>query len=213
MVRLRIMLAAATGAVLSTLAVPAAWAGFDEGVAAFERGDYAMTLREFRTLADRGYAGAQFNVGIIYDYGHGVGPDYVEAMKGYRKAAEQGFADAQFNLGFMYENGQGVPAEDYAAAAKWYRKAAEQGNAKAQNSLGFMYGNGRGVPRNDIIAHMWYDLAAAQGDEQAAKNRDSVATKMTQAQIAEAQRLAGEWIATLKEKSPQRRHISSRPTS
>ena len=205
--------AVAVVAVLSTLATPTAWAGFDDGVAAFDRGDYATALREFRTLADQGYAEAQFNVGIIYDYGHGVSPDYAQAMKWYRKAAEQGFDDAQFNLGFMYDYGQGIPAEDYAEAVKWYRKAAEQGNAKAQNSLGFMHYKGRGVPRNYEIAHMWYNLAAAQGDKQATNNRAIVAEKMTPAQITEAQRLAREWIAIFKQKSRRLRHIYSRPTS
>ena len=40
---------------------------------------------------------------------------------------------------------------------------------------------------------MWFNLAAAQGDADAAKNRDSLATRMTLDQIAEAQRMAREW--------------------
>ena len=44
-----------------------------------------------------------------------------------------------------------------------------------------------------ILAHMWLNLAAAKGDTDAIKNRDRVATKMTPAQIAEAQKLAREW--------------------
>ena len=39
--------------VLIGLAAPA-WAGFEEGRAAYERGDYATTLREFRALANQG---------------------------------------------------------------------------------------------------------------------------------------------------------------
>ena len=42
-------------------------------------------------------------------------------------------------------------------------------------------------------AHMWFNLAAAQGIELASKNRDIIANKMTPAQISEAQRLAREW--------------------
>lgn len=205
--------AVAIVAVLLSFATPSAWAGFDDGVAAFDRGDYGIALREFRTLAGQGNAEAQFNVGIIYDYGHGVPPDYARAMEWYRKAAEQGFDAAQFNLGFMYDYGQGIPAENYAAAAKWYRKAAEQGYAKAQNSLGFMHYKGRGVPRNYEIAHMWYNLAAAQGDKNAAHNRDIVAKKMTPAQITEAQLLAREWIARFKQMSPRLRRMYARPTS
>ncbi len=205
--------AVALVAVLLSFATPVAWAGFDDGVAAFDRGDYGIALREFRTLAGRGNAEAQFNVGIIYDYGHGVPADYARAMNWYRKAAEQGFDAAQFNLGFMYDYGQGIPAENYAEAAKWYRKAAEQGYAKAQSSLGFMHYKGRGVPQNNKFAHMWYNLAAAQGDEKAAHNRDIVAKKMTPAQITESRLLAREWIAKFKQMSPRLRHMYSRPTS
>lgn len=43
------------------------------------------------------------------------------------------------------------------------------------------------------LAHMWANLAASQGDEDAVKRRDAIATFMTPQQIAEAQRLAGEW--------------------
>ena len=41
---------------------------------------------------------------------------------------------------------------------------------------------------------MWFNLAAAQGDEDGAKWRDKVADKMTPGQVAEAQRLASEWV-------------------
>ncbi|MDA8031528.1 MAG: hypothetical protein MPK62_10485 [Alphaproteobacteria bacterium] len=73
---------------------------------------------------------------------------------------------------------------------KWYRIAAEQGNVAAQRSLGVLYVKGNGVPQNYIYAHMWYNLAASNGDEQAGEWRDSVASAMTPEQIAEAQALA-----------------------
>ena len=40
------------------LAAPA-WAGLDEGLAAYERGDYATAAREWRPLAEGGDAKAQ----------------------------------------------------------------------------------------------------------------------------------------------------------
>ncbi len=115
------------------------------------------------------------------------------ALKWYRMAAEQGDADAQTDLGIMYDNGFGVP-QDYAAALKWYRKAAEQGYADAQHCLGTMYLHGFGVTRDYVQAHMWFNLAAAQGLEDARKNRDLVAKDMMPTQVAEAQRLAREWL-------------------
>lgn len=131
--------------------------GFDEGVAAYDSGDYATALKEFRPLA------------------------------------EQGEASAQGSLGVMYAKGQGIP-QDYKEAVKWYRRAAEQGDATAQNNLGKMYYDGKGVPPNYLQAHMWFNLAGAAGNDEAVKRRNMVAKKMTPAQIAEAQRLAREWM-------------------
>ena len=87
---------------------------------------------------------------------------------------------------------------DYATALRELRPLAEQGNANAQYKLGFMYDRGLGVPQDYSKAHMWFNLAASRlppGEERddAAKNRDTVAERMTPAQIAEAQKLAREW--------------------
>ena len=115
--------------------------------------------------------------------------DYATALSLFRLAATQGNAWAQINLGFMYERGQGV-VEDLKEAVKWWRLAAAQGNDKAQINLGIMYQYGRGVVQNYVRAHMWYNLSASNGHSFASKNRDDVATKMTSAQIAQAQELA-----------------------
>ena len=112
--------------------------------------------------------------------------EYVEIMK---KRAEQGNANAQFILGGMYAYGEGVP-EDDAEAVRWYRMAAEQGYANAQNNLGVMYANGEGVPEDYVQAYAWYSIAAAQDNELAEGNKEKVATDMTRAQIAEAQKLS-----------------------
>ncbi len=178
------------------LAAPA-WAGFDEGVAAYKRGDYATAIREWRPLAEQGDAEAQFFLGLMYYIGKGVTQDYAEAMRWYRKAAEQGHAEAQSFLGIKYEHGLGVP-QDSAEAVQWYRKAAEQGNASAQNNLGGMYERGQGVPQDYAQAHMWYNLAASRfppGEVRALAvvNRDFIAKHMTPVQIFEAQKLAREW--------------------
>ena len=56
-----------------------------------------------------------------------------------------------------------------------------------------MYATGKGVPQDYVRAHMWFNLSAAQGIQNAARKRDDIATRMTPAQIAEAQKLAREW--------------------
>ena len=70
-----------TIAILIGLAAPA-WAGFAEGVAAYNRGDYATALREMRTLAEQGDAVAQYNLGLTYPKGHRGPPDYPRAGSG-----------------------------------------------------------------------------------------------------------------------------------
>ncbi len=100
-----------------------AWAGFDVGVAAYDRGDYATALREWRPLAEQGDANAQYNLGLMYRKGQGVSQDDAEAVGWWRKAAEQGNANAQYNLGLMYRKGQGVP-QDEAQAYMWFKLAS-----------------------------------------------------------------------------------------
>jgi TPR repeat protein len=124
--------------------------------------------------------------------------DYATALALFRSMAEQGHAGAQFQLGFIYRNGWGAP-QDYAEALKWFRRAAAQGYRAAQTHLGVMYREGEGVQKDYVQAHMWFNLAAATSrygsyeEGRAAEARDEIASKMTPAQIAEAQKLAREW--------------------
>jgi TPR repeat protein len=125
--------------------------------------------------------------------------DYATSLRNYRTRAERGDAHAQTNLGVMYNKGQGVTRDDI-VAAMWYRKAARQGNAQAQFNLGGLLARGDGVQQDFVRSHMWFNLAAAaypasatEERNKAVKNRDLVATNMTPAQIAEAERLARKW--------------------
>ena len=109
----------------TTLADP----DYDRGFIAYEAGDYATALREWRPLAEQGDAQAQHNLASMYNKGEGVSADDTEAVKWYLLAAEQGVSSAQYNLGNAYRNGEGVN-QDYSEAKKWYLLAAEQGHAK-----------------------------------------------------------------------------------
>jgi TPR repeat protein len=129
--------ALAIAATLLALATPS-WADFDEGKAAYDQGDYATALKEWRPLAEQGDASAQFHLGLMYGNGNGVARDSGVAMKLFRKAAEQGFLDAQYHLGFKYLFGMGVPAND-AEAIKWLSKAAKQGHAGGEAGLGIIF--------------------------------------------------------------------------
>ena len=176
----------------------ASFAGeYEDGVAAYNRGDYKTALALFTKAANKGDAKAQNNLGAMYDKGQGVPQDYNQAASLYLQAAEQGDAVAQNNLGLMYDKGEGVP-QDYKQAVSWFRKAADQGDAKAQYNLGLMYYYGHAAPKDYVEALKWITIAAAYSTEKEnrdhiARNRDIVANKMTPAQIAEAQKRASEW--------------------
>ena len=161
--------------------------------------DYTGGVKWFRRSAEQGNVDAQSNLGVLYSSGKGVPRDYAEAVKWFQRAAEQGNEVAQFHLGVMYSDGKGIP-KGYAEAVKWFRRAAEQGFVDAQFNLGAHYASGIGVPQDYVSAHMWYNLAASRYSaserkyqKEAKKSRDRVASKMTPAQIAEAQRMAREW--------------------
>jgi uncharacterized protein len=92
--------------------------------------DKAEAVRWFRLAAEQGLANAQYNLGLMYEYGHGVPQDYAEAVRWYRLAAEQGITSAQYNLGVMYENGKGVP-QDFVYAHLWWNLIAANGDKTA----------------------------------------------------------------------------------
>jgi len=124
--------------------------------------------------------------------------DYVRAAQELSPLAQRGNAKALGLIGFLYEHGFGEP-QDYDVAADFYSRGAVQGNPFAQAMLGLMYDKGHGVPLDFTLAYKWLNLAAAgsQGRDQDnfARLRDAVASKMSKDEIAEGQRLALDWIA------------------
>ena len=163
---------------MSLLVAPAYAQDVQKGIAAFEAGDYAAALAEWRPLAGRGDSDAQASLGLMYARGQGVPRDYGEAVKWFRRSATQGNALAQNNLALMYRNGYGVP-QDYRIAVTLYRLSAAQGYALAQASLGAMYENGDGIRRDYEKAYMWYTLAAEQGHQAAHQARQSLGQLMS----------------------------------
>ncbi len=157
---------------LLTLAVPAWVQDFDKGMQAYDRVDYAAALREWRPLAEKGDAVAQFFLGFMYHQGQGVKRDYAEAVKWYRKAANPDI---------------GNKLRDHAEAVKRYWKVADRDVRNkikealdpigpladwnlpaltpvfAQFNLGVMYNKGQGVKQDYAAAANWFRKAAKQG--------------------------------------------------
>jgi TPR repeat protein len=60
--------------------------------------------------------------------------------------------------------------------------------------LGIDHSIGRRVPADMVTAHMWFNLAAQQGNRDAIRLRREISQEMTATDIAEAQRRAREWL-------------------
>ena len=171
--------------------------GVDAAYAAYQKGDYALALRLAGPVADHGDSRAQSLLGLMYSNGQGVQRNEAEAIKWYRRAADRGDADAQAKIGDMYFEGREV-AQDYSEAGRWYQFAADHGNAAAQYNLGILYAKGEGVPLDNVLAHMWFNLAAVNFTSRLSRDRaiaicDTIARKLSPAEIAKAQKMAREW--------------------
>lgn len=124
------------------------------------------------------------------------------------KAAKRGSAVAQYSLGVMnYPIGDagfdatrptpGVTG-NLAEAITWFQRAADQGDSDSLITLATAYAEGIGVAQDYVEAHKLLNVAAprvkyADIRNDIIKRRDELATRMTAAQIAEAQKLAREW--------------------
>ena len=150
-------------AILLTLgSVKPANAGFQEGLAAAERGDYATALKEWRRLAEKGHSGALFNLGLMYAKGSGVVKNAEWAALLFRQAAELDHSFAQMNLAVALKAGKGVP-QNHAESVVWFRKVAQKGHLGAQFNLAIAYVKGLGVERDPARAAHWFSKAAEGG--------------------------------------------------
>ncbi len=123
-----ILAAALLGLILATSNATAGQ--FEEGQAAFLKGDFKTAFALWKPLAEKGSKGAQLLVGRMYQEGSGVPKDSHEAARWLTLSANQGLDLAQWYLGFMYVEGDGVP-KDLVTAHMWFSLAARQGDETA----------------------------------------------------------------------------------
>jgi TPR repeat protein len=82
----------------------------EDGVEAVQIHEFDEALRLLRPLAEGGNAVAQFNLGFLYQYGHGVPQNNTDAANWYRRSSQQGFGEGQLGLGFSPLQGAGRAA-------------------------------------------------------------------------------------------------------
>lgn len=155
---LKIAQHAVIGAALVAASAAPALADVKAGVDAYQRGDYAAAINEWRPLADRGDADAQFNLAQAYKLGRGVPANLDTAIGLYRKAALQDHAEAGALLGLLlFQNG------NRAEAMPWLSKAADRGDSASQYVYGTALFNGDMVKQDWPRAYSLMTQASAQG--------------------------------------------------
>ena len=96
------------------LSASAAVAGpWEDGMAAYNRGDYMPAIRLFRPLAEQGNAKAQHLIGVMYHKGEGVARNSVRAFAWFSLAAAHGDREAKAKL---HEVSQALTPEELSQA-------------------------------------------------------------------------------------------------
>jgi TPR repeat protein len=143
---------------------PASKASPDEnrikaGVLAWQSGNFAEAVADWRPLAEKGDPDAQFNLAQAYKLRRDVTADLRQAQDLYAKAAAQGHSQAQANLGvILFQNGDREKSMPYIV------KAATAGDPRAQYIYGTALFNG------DVVQKDW-PRAYATDHEQGGSRR------------------------------------------
>jgi TPR repeat protein len=123
----RIAIICLAAAAVMGLPLPAAAAeDYEVGVRAYSEGDFAIAIEAFSPLLERGHAGAETMIGVMYLNGQGYPQNYGLAAVWLYKAARKGEAGAQLVLGSQHLFGWGVE-RDLVRAYVWLKLAARGG--------------------------------------------------------------------------------------
>ena len=156
-------------------------ADFNEGVEAYNRGDYTTALKKWEAIAEQSSINnnfewhpklsqhvpdSQYAVALLYWQGKGVNQDYKKAEKWLTLAAAAGHSEAQLKLAYLLMMGL-TGAENYIDAKQWLEKSANQGNVDAQYNLAMLYFKGLGVKQDHEEAKKWLAGPVKQGDKSA----------------------------------------------
>lgn len=100
---------------------------WEDGSAAYNRGDYVPAIRVFRALAEQGNVKAQSVLGTMYRRGKGVSRNPVRAFIWFNRAAARGDAKAKAQL---HEVSQAMTPEEL-SQARAMAQACEASNYRS----------------------------------------------------------------------------------
>jgi len=141
--------------------------------------------------AKAGDTAAEYTMGLRFADGDGAPQDYAVAMKWFEKAAESGNPEAQLKLVFGYIQGIGLPRDEHQAVI-WLKHAANNGNTWAQRALSNLYLTGESAPKDYVRGYTWAKIAS-ESDGNRTEGVTVFKSRMSQTQIAEAERRISIW--------------------
>jgi TPR repeat protein len=145
------------------------------------------------TYFEKAGTGSALNeIGLMYLKGDAVTRNAKLAHDWFEKAAAQGSTEAEYNLGLLYQAGYtGQP--DYLQAMDHFQTAANAKDGPSMLALGQLYAEGKGVPKDLVQAHMWFDLATANGTPEGTARAAGIEPNMTPTEIVQAKAAVATW--------------------
>ncbi|MFD2588918.1 tetratricopeptide repeat protein [Croceitalea marina] len=89
--------------------------------------DYMKAHDYFKKSANKDFAPAQYNLGIMYLKGQGVEKNVQKAIPYFMLASDQEYANAQVQLGNLYFDGEEIP-KNLDRALSFYKSSCENGH-------------------------------------------------------------------------------------
>jgi hypothetical protein len=156
---------------------------------------FEETKIKLRTLNDAKVcllATKKSNGQIIWNNNNFAIPHIAQAkLRGLQCGVKLGEDEVKKEVPENYQAGiEAYDSGDFQTAMEQAKLLAPLGNADAQFYMGKMYAEGKGTLQRNTYAHMWFNLASANGHREAAQERDVLAEKMTPVLVDKAQDLA-----------------------
>ena len=151
--------------------------------------DPKQAVEWYRKASDKNLVPAIYRLAVTYEKGIGVERNSDEAKRLYLMAAERGNVRAMHNLGVLFAN-----ARDMNSAIPWFQKAGDLGLKDSQFNLGIINALGSGVKQDLAVSYKWFALSARQGDKEAEKKQNDVASHLDKVNLAAARMAVQTWV-------------------
>ncbi len=149
--------------------------------------------------AEAGNARAQYVLAWMYATGYNRDKSDEQSFTWLKKAADQGYEHAVLRLGEYYLKGRGVKQDVPRAIALLEKAASMFQGGEAADLLTDIYDTRAYHNLNRVSAYQWLSISQNKNKKARLKKLEG---SMTMEEIADAKRLAGDWVEKNKHNPP-----------